>query len=608
MSLILGHYGLLITLITSLLCFIFYKSDITHKYGGYISFVLFTLTFILYAYSSISCDPSYLSLSNSISSQMPYIYRVGSIWSNHEGSIMLWSYIIQLYAFYLKVSVNIPEFQRTIVLRWIYLILFFFLFYTYFSSNPFLSIYTGQLIDKELNPVLQDPVLIIHPPIIYFGYLGSTLIYSYTLSYLYFNDDKILIELRFIAKYCLSILTLGIVLGSWWAYHELGWGGWWFWDPVENISLLPWFCYVMILHNKPSNDRSIKPRWLLLASFFSFLFSCYGTFFVRSGLIVSVHSFTQGSSRVVVMLLSIILFFMLFSHYYIKDKRKNQSQMIPTVYASNLIILMSLILIFMGTVLPPVYMYMYEKEISIGSVFFDNLANIITLPLLLFILLSLTEIKKEFIKIICHFLVSIIIINFYISRFSLEIGILNQVILITSISIITIHGMHIINRRVNYKRDLAHLSIVLIVIGASLSSQLECEFILSLYPGEKLVFNDMNLFFRDLNTLDTYRFKANYADLLINFKETSAITFPERRFYLQNSNIISKSVILSGLTSDIYLLLGEGNYSDGWYVRILLKPFISFIWLGSLLLAISLLMTNSRKVTSTYNEIHNIKR
>ena len=366
-------------------------------------FFLFNLIFISWIYSYIVSDFSVITILNNSHTNLPFLYKIGGVWGNHEGSLILWVWVLNLYTFILHLFSHYFKYSKflTLTLNLQYLINNFFILFIILSSNGFIKHIFLILNGKELNPILQDPTLVIHPPFLYLGYLGFTIPLVLTLIYLYLMKKPSI--WNYLIKYFVLItwglLTVGILLGSWWAYYELGWGGWWFWDPVENVSLIPWLLGVGLLHSIIKNNL-----WVFIMALSAFSSSIIGTFFVRTGMLPSVHSFGTDYSRGYLILIFIILLFLL--NFYLFFSRgifllQNKFYTIFSKYNllnfNNLFLFISAIIIFLGTFIPGIFILFFNKQISITENFYNQtLIPFITFFLIIMIFTPFTSWKKSF--------------------------------------------------------------------------------------------------------------------------------------------------------------------------------------------------------------------
>ena len=343
---------------------------------------LLAISFLLLITSFITSDFSVKLVANNSHLLKPILYKVAGAWGNHEGSMLLWVLILTLYLFLFQVSSrHYPNvLVRNVVLVQLSIIALF-LFYLLVLSNPFERLEFPPLNGQDLNPILQDVLLVAHPPVLYLGYLGLSIPFSIAIGFLLTNDHKINIVklLRFWALAPFIFLTLGILLGSIWAYYELGWGGWWFWDPVENVSLLPWLLNLALIHSVLILERrNSLLNWTILLSIMGFSFSMIGTFIVRSGLITSVHAFANDPSRGLFILLIIflaiissLLIYVTKRPYYDNFMKLNLASKELWIVVQNLILLVIAAVVFLGTIWPFIVEAIFDEQVSVGEPFYE---------------------------------------------------------------------------------------------------------------------------------------------------------------------------------------------------------------------------------------------
>ena len=394
-------------------------------------FILVAFFTLMFAY--VVSDFSLLNVYQNSHSAKPLLYKITGVWGNHEGSMLLWVLVLVFFGFLIsKFDKRLDLQYKTLTLSFQSLITFIFLLFILLTSNPFIIILPVPINGEDLNPLLQDPGLAFHPPTLYIGYVGLSIVFSFTLARFYKgNFDSTWAKL--IKPWVLlswSFLTLGISLGSWWAYYELGWGGFWCWDPGENASLMPWLCATALLHSTlVLEKRNALKKWTILLAFLSFSFSLIGTFLVRSGIITSVHAFATDPTRGVFIL--IICAFFIFSSLILLTKKANsikeEKLVTPiskegTIVFNNLLMIALLLTIFIGTIYPIFLEIFTGEQISVGPPYFNLTTTLIMAPAI--IVMSFAPIlnwKKDDLlglisrlKIILFLSLLVTLISFYI--------------------------------------------------------------------------------------------------------------------------------------------------------------------------------------------------
>nr|AGH24299.1 heme lyase [Reclinomonas americana ATCC 50633] len=635
MSSLFGHSLLFLGII--LLVIILYRSLLYKKEQKYsykifmqiiisIYFIVITIAFLSLLKEHLYTNLSITNVINTTHSKQPLIYKICALWGNHEGSMLLWCWILSIYTFSIlflrkltiELSRNIFIIQNIINI--------FFLLYIILTSNPYLQVLYRSIEGKELNPILQDIVLSIHPPLIYIGYLGLSIPFSLTFAYLLTNMKHTQIWLYYIRLYNLiawCFLTFGIFLGSWWAYYELGWGGWWFWDPVENASLMPWLLSTALLHTIICTQKSLTLlKTTIFLSFFSFYSSLLGTFFVRSGLIDSVHSFASDSNRGLFILLIMILFFFLFIYIFIQNKKYLFYKNIFNLFSKEGIISLNqfyfvsfYIILLIGTFYPTIYYFLYHKSITIGPSFYNQILIPITIPFFIFMILSLylnwqsskNRNKKiislsEFIFIMTFILGTIYYIysqdysRFYILYLILPIlvwSILKHIKLLKEI-----------NKNVSIPMLTSHFGVTIFIFAVLFWYSFHQESHQILYPGEKFKLNVYEYIFKGINVIKGPNYDAFYGSFtIVKNNNIVGILFPEKRHYFIQDFYASKVDIQSNFFYDIHAIIGDGNLYTGWATSFYTYPFLSWIWIAGFFFILGAIFSIYKIVSKNF-QIH----
>ena len=605
-------------------------------------------TYLLYSY--LYCDFRVANVFANCHVEQPTFFKICALWGNHEGSMLLWCLVLAFFGWLVCVRASSSnqnflelyskETRGTNHRLQPHLVLllginFFFVCFIIFTSNPFLFDNYTPLVGRELNPILQDPVLAIHPPMIYLGYLGMVVPYVYSLCYPRLIGGNSVLEgpwsvlnRSFVREdfykftlFAWVLLTTGIVLGSWWAYYELGWGGWWFWDPVENLSLLPWLLATALLHSM--RKPNALTNYLAIGTFIS---GIVGTFFVRSGVLQSVHSFAADLNKglylfvffVCLVIGSSIFYYYRYSYGYpLQIKKVSKDNGWVKVIQLNPLILVSIYAtILVATIAPVIWSYFFNQSLSLGAPFFNHAI----LPLLLCMFALLIFIAERYTVVGW-----VNLLVFGLSFVTLVIFLMGDVFwdLISGLDIasilfgcvVLILGLTLLRTGVySFRKDqkirsglfvVSHFSLVIIGVSIIISSCLEFESISFMVPGDQIRLGDFVLTFRGVNHIEGPTYHSLYGSFVLHTFDPSvnydmnhlATLFPEKRFYLTNGVFTSKSAIYSNLLGDISVLIGDGNLSSGWYVRASFKPLMAWLWLGSALLAISGTSGLWRKVT-----------
>ena len=533
--------------------------------------------------------------------------------------MLLWVLILTLYLFLFQVSSrHYPNvLVRNVVLVQLSIIALF-LFYLLVLSNPFERLEFPPLNGQDLNPILQDVLLVAHPPVLYLGYLGLSIPFSIAIGFLLTNDQKINIVrlIRFWSLAPFIFLTLGILLGSIWAYYELGWGGWWFWDPVENVSLLPWLLNLALIHSVLILERrNSLLNWTILLSIMGFSFSMIGTFIVRSGLITSVHAFANDPSRGLFILLIIflaiassLLIYVTKRPYYENFMKLNLASKELWIVVQNLILLVIAAVVFLGTIWPFIVEAIFDEQVSVGEPFYEvslipfviifafmlpiaskirwkrkNNYDVRRLLILIFISTSLsacTFIWKDFnlLTFIGLFLALWICLSSILEFiFSFK----SQLSMIDGLKRSLILNSRLIGR------TCAHFGFGLLIFGVTAVTSWEIEDIRNVEVGEKYYLKSYQIVFNGVD----YSVEKNFKKVLGSFEvfknsKLVGTLLPEKRLYPSRNEVTTEASIKPTLFKDFYMVLGNKLDENAWVVRTYIKPFISFIWVGVILIAL----------------------
>jgi cytochrome c-type biogenesis protein CcmF len=599
------QFLLIFSFLLNIVALVLYKSGSInlHILNMWPRFYFLLINFICLGliYSYISSDFSVVNIIETSHVSLPLLYKFSGLWSNHEGSILLWLWVLSFYFFLF--SLFLTEYNQIIFNKIIsvqMLINSFFTLFILFTSNPILRISFFNLVGSELNPILQDPGLIIHPPFLYLGYLGISIPFCYALILL--TEKQIPLYSFWTIKLFIIIswtfLTFGIFLGSWWAYHELGWGGWWFWDPVENISLMPWLVSTALIHMFILTKKQKSFTFLTLILVIStYLLSITGTFFVRSGLLSSVHSFATDVFRatfILIFIFSLLIFITIklrvyFVNNYQRIRFFSNISKENFLFYNIIIIIIITISILIGTYSPTFFSFLLERQVSIGPSFYSYLIN----PFLPFIIVIMAispflNWGSSFIKFKLNFSYKFVGIILGLSFLFISIFNITNFIFILLLSwlILTLVNLLFLIKNFN-SMILAHFAVALFIIAVIFSTFFEESFIKLIKPGETFFFKDYHIGLRSLNQIMSSNYNSIYGEYFIFNKDFSllSLNFPDKRLYYINNIFTSKSSISSNIITDFYILLGDGNINNGWYTRVMYKPGMSLLWVSFILLA-----------------------
>ena len=561
------------------------------------------LSFLFLIYCYVVSDFTVANVFKNSHTTKPLIYKIAAVWGNHEGSMLLWLLVLTIFNFFIYKLHNKKNFEFiSKALETQSLIIIGFLLFTIFTSNPFEKIIPTQDDGLGFNPILQDPALAIHPPLLYIGYVGFSAAFSLGVAALNLNNKENISWHLYMKPFVMvswTFLTIGIAFGSIWAYYELGWGGWWFWDPVENASFMPWLLGTALLHSLISVEKkqSLK-SWVILLSILSFLLSVIGTFLVRSGILTSVHTFALDPTRGIYILIFIALLgaysLTLFS---IRSKRYFDQNYIPflskggSILVNNILIVIVCISVFLGTVYPLIIEAFTGSKISVGEPYYNTTIVPIMMPALLLMgvgpILSwnkedkVTVLKKISPVIFITLLLTACI--FIIQKSYSLIGIFGVFL---AFWIITNNFKILLKKPINYSKAMitAHLGIGLLILGITGSSVWQEEKITRMKINNEITINKYNIIFKEIKEYKGPNYvaiKGNF-DVYDKNKNIVAKLEPENRFYPITGIFTTEASINTNLLRDLYVVLGEGDLNNGWVVRIYHNPLVIWIWIGSL--------------------------
>jgi len=602
----LGNLSLWLSLFFAISQFFVSKKNKKTKFINIcvIGLLISSLTsFFLLMFSHITSDFSVLNVFQNSHTTKPLLYKVSGVWGNHEGSMLLWILVLTIFNYLIyklyneKNSIFISKTLETQAFITIGFILF-----TILTSNPFEIINPAQTDGLGFNPILQDPALAIHPPLLYIGYVGFSAAFSISIATLALeNNEKISwhIYMKPFVVAAWTFLTIGIAFGAVWAYYELGWGGWWFWDPVENASFMPWLLGTALLHSLITVEKKKSLQsWVLLLSILAFLLSVLGTFLVRSGILTSVHTFALDPSRGIYILAftailgsySLILFG-LKSKKYLNNSYFSFFSKEGSILINNILMVVVCSSVFLGTIYPLLVEAFTNNKISVGEPYYNTTVVPIMIPAILIMgigpILSWGKgdksktVKKIFPSILLTVIITILIFLFYQS-YSL-IGIVGIVL---AFWIISNNVIILFQKKENLSNGMiiAHLGIGLLILGITGSSVWQEEKIIQMKVDNETNIREYNIIFKEINEIKGPNYLALQGNFFVYDENKNIITKlkPENRFYPVTNNFTTEVSIHTNLLRDLYMVLGEGNLNDGWIVRIYYNPLVIWIWIGTL--------------------------
>lgn len=567
-------------------------------------FFLLLISFTILVYCFVISDFSNVAVYKNSHTTKPLIYKISGAWGNHEGSMVLFILILSLFSF-IFARTTIDEKVKFYTVFFQSILIFIFLIFLILTSNPFDQIDPTPLQGLGLNPILQDPLLAIHPPFLYFGYVGFSLVFSFALAGLATNSfDK---SWSKIANFWIilpwSLLTIGIGLGSFWAYYELGWGGYWFWDPVENASLMPWLAATALIHSNIVTYKKDKLHsWTALLSIFTFIMSLLGTFLVRSGVLNSVHAFANDPYRGVYILSAILLIsFYSLTIFIIKSPRKNFYGEYSFLQKDNFILINNCFLIFflsvvlVGTVYPIILDAISGKSISVGPVYYHTILAPFLFVFLFFMshgpLLSwnkedkFSQIKNFKIFFPTSVVICLIIIFwlFDYKDITLILGLLFSIYLIVSVIFDWIFQKKL---SVNLGRLISHLGFGVLIFSIFVNAYLSKEINTAMKVGDEIKIEEFLIKFKSINKVKKENYDEVFGNFLVTLNDKQVELSPSIRKYDQPVQFTSETSIRSNLITDYYFAINLSEFEkDKIMVRFYYKPLMFWIWLSILLIA-----------------------
>ena len=583
-------------------------------------FLILSVSFGALFYVFAINDFSVQYVVNNSNTTLPIYYRLSAVWGSHEGSLLLWIWLLSLWSSAVALfSKRLPQEAVARVLGIMGIISIGFLLFVLFTSNPFTRTFPDFPVDgKELNPLLQDIGLIFHPPLLYMGYVGFSVAFAFSIASL-MTGKLDTAWARWSRPWTMAawvFLTLGIVLGSWWAYYELGWGGWWFWDPVENASFMPWLAGTALLHSLAVTEkRGSFKAWTVLLAILAFSLCLLGTFLVRSGILVSVHAFASDPTRglyvlaylIVVIGGSLTLYAYKGSQIRSRDNAERYSRE-SLLLLNNILLMTALCVVLLGTLLPLVHKQLGLGSISIGAPFFDQMFLIIMTPFAL--LLGIGPLVKwrrdQFSAIRTPVIASVIIMLIagfalpYLLQDKLTVSAVLGTMMTVIIVLLSLYEMH---QRATYRDTfwrgitklsrshwgmiLAHLGVAMTVWGIAFSQNYSIERDVRMNVGDTVQIAGYDFTFKGISDANGPNYVGGKAQIDISRDGKHETTlYAEKRLYTVSKMPMTEAAIDWGFSRDLYAALGEKLDNNAWALRLYYKPFIRWIWLGGLFMAL----------------------
>ncbi|MDB9940510.1 heme lyase CcmF/NrfE family subunit [Candidatus Pelagibacter sp.] len=614
----IGYYSLILGLLLSvLLCGVSIKDFNNNNKQisqnilslSFLQLVFVIVSFLSLIISFINSDFSNETVFNNSHTTKPLFYKISGTWGNHEGSLLLWLLVLTLFIFlFLIKSREQPKKYRILTLLFQQIIIIGFFLFVLMTSNPFNYLFPIPNEGLGLNPILQDPALAIHPPILYLGYVGTSIIFSSSLAAVTQNYVSKQWG-QHIKKWVLVswiFLTIGIMLGSIWAYYELGWGGFWFWDPVENVSLMPWLTLTALLHCiVVLETRAALTSWVVILSITTFTLSMCGTFLVRSGILNSVHTFANDPARGIFILIFLFALIVLsLGIFFIFHKENNKStnnffwlSKETSILINNWFMMYFLSVVLIGTVYPIFLDVISSEKISVGPPFYQKLIAPFLILFLLFMSLgprlkwikSKIENKKS---LIITFIISVMLTFFIIKNLTTDLLFYTVLISAAFFLFFTTLKELFIKRFNNVSQTVSHFGFSLLILSILFNSILSSEIITNIKIGERYDYNKGEIFFKKTEEKKESNFNSIIAFFEIKDKNGKIIELnPEIRIYNQPVIITSEADIKTTLLEDKFLVMNLVKGNEYFNIRYQVKPFMVWIWISVLLLSLGGLMS-----------------
>ncbi len=583
-------------------------------------FIMVAIAFACLTQVFITSDFSVLLAVQHSNTKLPLMYKISGVWGSHEGSLLLWALFLALWTLAVALfSRSMPSDIQAQVLAVMGMISVGFLLFMLLTSNPFDRLLPAALEGRDLNPLLQDPGLVYHPPLLYMGYVGFSVAFAFAIAAMISGrlDASWARWSRPWTNVAWLFLTLGIALGSWWAYYELGWGGWWFWDPVENASFMPWLVGTALMHSLAATEkRGVFKAWTVLLAVFAFSLSLLGTFLVRSGVLTSVHSFASDPGRGLFILIFLVIVIggslILYAWRAPSIRSRVRFEAISRetgLLMNNLLLVVAALAVLLGTLYPLIIdaLSMGEIKLSVGPPYFNTVFVPLTAPLAIFVSLgafarwkrdSLSRMAKS---LIVAFAISVAIgfsAPLLASHYSF-----NAALGATLGTWVIVSNLMILWSRVSGKRDrvkafrqlplgyhgmiVGHIGLGVFVLGVTFTSAYSIEKDVRLSPGESYSAAGYDFTFNSVaaHPGPNYQAQRGIIDVSRDGKAIATLN-PEKRTY-QSGMPMTEAAIDEGFFRDLYVALGEPIGETGaWAVRIYHKPLIRWIWLGAVIMAL----------------------
>ena len=591
--------------------------------SAYVLFLLTAFGFCCLVVSFLTNDFSVINVASNSNSQLPWPYRLAASWGSHEGSLLLWVLMLSGWmAAVARFSKGVPNDMLSLILGVMAVVAIGFYSFLLLTSNPFDRLLPPAMDGRDLNPLLQDPGMVIHPPMLYMGYVGFSVVFAFAIAALISGrlDTTWARWSRPWTTIAWAFLTVGIALGSWWAYYELGWGGWWFWDPVENASFMPWLCGTALMHSLlVTEKRGSFKIWTVLLAIITFSLSLLGTFLVRSGVLTSVHAFATDPERGV-FILGFLVFvvgssLLLFAWRAPKVGLGGKFSLVSresALLANNVLLVVAAASVLLGTLYPLFLDALGLGKISVGPPYFDAVFIPIMAPAMFLMGIgpiarwkksSVPEIAVRLKWAFVVALISALLIPFVMGDWSILVsfgllmaawialaGLVNLYTRLKQMSSgqgRTFLGSFLAIPNAYYGMLFAHWGVAVFIVGVTLVNGYEVEKDVKMALGNTVTIGEYTIRLDALKDLKgpNYTGVEGSMAILVDGKEVDRM-FPQKRLYTVQQMPMTEAAIDTGFTRDLYISLGEPLNDGSWVVRVYLKPFVDWIWGGAFLMAL----------------------
>ena len=589
--------------------------------GAYGQFGFLLLAFVILAYCFVSNDFTVAYVANNSNTLLPVWYKISAVWGGHEGSLLLWALVLAGWTAAVALwSQHLPRLVASRVLGVMGIISVGFNAFLLFTSNPFDRLLPDFPPDGgDLNPLLQDPGLIVHPPMLYMGYVGFSVAFAFAIAGLLGGqlDSAWARWSRPWTTVAWCFLTLGIALGSWWAYYELGWGGWWFWDPVENASFMPWLAGTALMHSLAVTEkRGVFKAWTVLLAILTFSLSLLGTFLVRSGVLTSVHAFAADPTRgffILVFLLLVVgsslLLFALRAQSLNSESQYDLFSREVLLLANNIILICATGVVLVGTLSPILFDVLELGKISVGEPFFNTTFAPVTLVLMVFTGIGpLVNWKRHQFGLLKSTLLQALVISAATAAICLwlfDAG-WNWMVFISLLLCVWVvwHALFDLWKKVRTAKAgplaglrrlslsyrgmvIAHIGLAVTVAGVAMTANFDVERDVRMSAGDEVNIGPYHFQFRGVEQVLGPNYEATRGTVAVSKNGAPvAVLTPEKRHYHVRRDMMTEASIDAGFTRDLYVALGEPLNDGSWAVRIYFKPYMRWVWGGGVIMAL----------------------